>query len=390
MNPFQLRVAIFTGSYNYIRDGVALTLNRLVRFLESQDVPVLVFAPVGDKPAFDHSGELVGISSIGIPGRPEYRFALGLTKEAKTRLDAFHPTLIHVATPDRLGWGAVRYASDNGIPLVGSYHTHFTSYLKYYHAQFLENAGWKYLRRFYERCRQVYVPTPSMSDVLRGHGFATDIRLWGRSVDVRAFSPEHRNPAWRRSLGLADTDCVVAFVSRLVWEKDLMTYVHAIRKVQTLCPHVRPLIVGDGPAMTDMRRLVPGAVFTGFLSGPELSRAYASSDVFLFPSDTETFGSVTLEAAASGLPVVVANATGSRSLVASGLDGYLVPPRDVDVFANCVAMLASDERLRRRMSERARLRALARPSAEAVNAQLLRYYHEVTDASPRMHVRKAG
>lgn len=390
MNPFQLRVAIFTGSYNYIRDGVALTLNRFVRFLESQNIPALVFAPVGDKPAFEHSGELVGIPSLGFPGRPEYRFALGLTKDAKKRLDTFRPTLIHVATPDRLGWSAVRYAHAHELPLVGSYHTHFTSYLKYYHAQVLETAGWKYLQKFYEHCRQVYVPTPSMSDVLRDRHFSTDIRLWSRSVDVRAFSPEHRDPAWRRSLGLADTDCVVAFVSRLVWEKDLMTYVHAIRKVQAQFPHVKPLVVGDGPAMSDMRRLMPDGVFTGFLAGPELSRAYASSDVFLFPSDTETFGSVTLEAAASGLPVVVANATGSRSLVVSGLDGYLVPPRDVDVFANCVAMLAGDERLRRRMSERARLRTLARPSAEAVNAQLLRYYYEVTDASLPARVRKAG
>ena len=127
-----MRVAIFTGNYNHIRDGVSLTLNRLVDFLQRNNVEVLVFGPTIPKPAFEHNGTLIAVPSIQMPGRPEYRITTGFPKEARERLEAFNPDLIHLATPDILGIKALRWAEKNDVALVSSYHTHFSSYLKYY------------------------------------------------------------------------------------------------------------------------------------------------------------------------------------------------------------------------------------------------------------------
>src|SRR5699024_9215729 len=144
-----------------------------------------------------------------------------------------------------------------------------------------------------------------------------------------------------------------------VWEKNLQTYVDTIKRLQQDNSSVKAMIVGDGPARKELEHMLPNAHFTGFITGSELSKAYASSDVFLFPSETETFGNVTLEAMSSGLPCVVADATGSRSLVESGVNGYLAAPRDTKEFARCVSDIVNDKSLREKMSKAARQKALA-------------------------------
>lgn len=374
----ELRIAIFTGNYNHIRDGVSLTLNRLVEFLERQAIPVIVFGPTIDEPALEHNGEFVSVPSVPMPGRPEYRVTVGFPEKAQRRLREFNPTLIHLATPDLLGFRAMRWAQANDIQIVSSYHTHFTSYLKYYNLNMLELLGWKYLAWFYSQCTHVYVPSPSMADELNEQDITEGIRIWARGVYTDRFHPDKRDAEWRRSIGFDDDDTVVSFVSRLVWEKDLQTFVDVAKK---LGDSIKPLIVGDGPARKELETMLPEAYFTGFVTGENLYRSYASSDIFLFPSDTETFGNVTLEAMASGLPCVVADATGSRSLVESGVNGYLAPPRDTKEFAACVKKIADDETLRERMSKAARQKALAY-SWDNVNTKLLENYREALE-SPR-------
>ena len=374
----ELRVAIFTGNYNHIRDGVSLTLNRLVGFLESKDIPVIVFGPTVDEPAFDHNGELVAIPSVPMPGRPEYRVTVGFPDSAQRRLEEFNPTLVHLATPDVLGFRAMRWAQANDIQIVSSYHTHFTSYLKYYNLNMLELLGWKYLVWFYSQCKHIYVPSPSMADELNEKGITEGIRIWARGVYTDRFHPDKRDLEWRRSIGIQDDEKVVSFVSRLVWEKDLQTFVDVVKKLGS---SVKPLVVGDGPARKELETMLPEAHFTGFITDDELYRAYASSDIFLFPSDTETFGNVTLEAMSSGLPCVVADATGSRSLVESGVNGYLAPPRDTKEFAACVNKIAQDDELREKMGKAARQKALVY-SWENVNSKLLENYKEALE-SPR-------
>lgn len=374
----ELRVAIFTGNYNHIRDGVSLTLNRLVGFLEEEGVPVIVFGPTAEEPAFEHKGEFVPVPSVPMPGRPEYRVTVGFPDSAQNRLREFEPTLIHIATPDLLGFRAMRWAQTNEVQIVSSYHTHFTSYLKYYNLEMLELLGWKYLAWFYSQCKHVYVPSPSMADELNEKGIDKGIRIWARGVYTDDFHPDKRDMEWRRSIGYDDDDKIVTFVSRLVWEKDLQTFVDVAKK---LGDTIKPMIVGDGPARKELEAMLPDAYFTGFITGEELYRAYASSDVFLFPSDTETFGNVTLEAMASGLPCVVADATGSRSLVESGVNGYLAPPRSTKEFASCVRKIANDDQLREKMGHAARQKALAY-SWENVNRTLLENYKEALE-SPR-------
>jgi len=374
----ELRVAIFTGNYNHIQDGVSLTLNRLVAFLEEKGIPVIVFGPTIENPALDHEGEFVSVPSIPMPGRPEYRVTVGFPESAQNRLREFNPTLVHLATPDVLGFRAMRWAQANNIQIVASYHTHFTSYLKYYNLDMLKMLGWKYLAWFYSQCKHVYVPSPSMADELNDQGIDEGIRIWARGVNTEQFSPDFRDMEWRRSLGVTDTDKVVTFVSRLVWEKNLQTFVDATKKLKQNHDDIKVMVVGDGPAEKELEHMLPEAHFTGFITGDELSRAYASSDVFLFPSETETFGNVTLEAMSSGLPCVVADATGSRSLVESGVNGYLAPPRDTIAFAECVAKIAEDESLWEKMSKAARQKALAY-SWENVNNKLLENYREALE-----------
>ncbi len=370
-----LRVAIFTGNYNHIRDGVSLTLNRLVDFLESKGIEVLVFGPTIDDPPIDHNGELVPVPSVPMPGRPEYRVTIGFPESVQKRLREFNPNLFHIATPDLLGFRAMRYAQSNNIQIVASYHTHFTSYLKYYNLEMLEILGWKYLVWFYSQCKHVYVPSPSMADELNNQGIENGIRIWARGVNTDEFHPDKRDMEWRRSIGIKDEELVVSFVSRLVWEKDLQTYVDSVKKLEDAEVNIKPMIVGDGPARKELQQMLPEAHFTGFITGNELHKAYASSDIFLFPSDTETFGNVTLEAMSSGLPCVVADATGSKSLVESGITGYLVPPRNTEEFAKSVRKIAEDDELRKKMGETARQKALAY-SWERVNEKLLENYRE--------------
>lgn len=380
----ELRVAIFTGNYHHIRDGVSLTLNRLVKFLEEQEVPVIVFGPTVDEPAIDHEGEFVPVPSVPMPGRPEYRVTVGFPERAQKRLREFGPTLVHLATPDLLGFRAMRWAQSNEIQIVASYHTHFTSYLKYYNMEMLEMLGWKYLNWFYSQCKHIYVPSPSMAEELNEQDIEEGIRIWSRGVNTDHFSPEMRDMAWRRSLGIDDDEKVITFVSRLVWEKDLQTFVDVIKRVKSGGNKACAMVVGDGPARKELEDMLPDAHFTGYLKGDDLPRAYASSDIFLFPSDTETFGNVTLEAMSCGLPCVVADATGSKSLIEAGVNGFLAPPRDTEVFSGHVARLVKDDELRVRMGKTARQKAL--PYAwERVNARLLENYREaLQEPRPRL------
>lgn len=366
-----LRVALVTSSYDFIADGVALTLNRLVGYLERHGIEVLVFAPTADKPALAHQGTLVSVPSMPLPGRPEYRLAPGLPGFLKRQLLDFSPDLVHIAVPDLLGHAALSLAERHNIPAVASYHTRYETYLKHYwYLAGLEGILKAILRRFYGRCREVYVPSESVREVLLADGLKDNFRPWPRGIDTARFSPEKRKTEWRARHGIGADELVVLHVSRLVREKRLDTLTSALNRIAL--PH-RVVIVGDGPDRGFAERQLPHAIFTGFLNGEELATAYASCDIFVFPSDSESFGNVTLEAMASGLPCVCADATGSRSLVVAGETGFLAPADNADAFANHITALIQNSALRQRLGAAARARALAF-SWEETMARLLGYY----------------
>lgn len=372
----QLKVALFTGNYNHIRDGVSLTLNRWVQFLLNQGADVLIFGPAVKKPVLSHNGTLITVPSVKMPGRPEYRITTGFPHSQRKELADFNPDIVHLATPDLLGYKALKWAEKHRKPVVSSYHTHFTSYLKYYHLNILEPLGWAYLRWFYQNCKQVYVPTQSMIDELRQNGINRGLRIWARGVDTKLFHPSKKSEQWREKMGFGRDDIVVTFVSRLVWEKNLKLFADVVKKLENREQSVRSLVVGNGPAMAELEKMLSNTVFTGFLQGESLAVAYASSDVFFFPSDTETFGNVTLEAMASGLPCVVANASGSRSLVEHEKNGFLASVEKQDQFYEYVKKLTRDNQLRKNMG-RESLQKSADYTWEKINSDLLKNYNQV-------------
>ena len=341
-----LRLAIFSGVYDYIADGIALTLNRLVEQLEADGVEVLVFAPTAETAAFAHAGTLVSVPSFAIPGRSEYRCATVLGRTAGRRLEAFQPTLFHIAVPDILGLHAMSLARRRQIPVVASYHTRYETYPGYYGLGMVKPLLHGYLRRFYASADRVCAPSQSIAAEIEAAGYGRDIHVWGRGVDHQRFNPQKRSLQWRRDLGIGDDELIVLFVSRLVREKDLDTLAAVVEALTARSVAFRSVVVGDGPERASLEQRLPQALFTGFLGGDDLARAYASSDVFFFPSLTETFGNVTLEAMASGLPVVCADATGSRSLVKSGETGFVVVPKNKAAFANHLEQLLGNEPLR--------------------------------------------
>jgi phosphatidylinositol alpha 1,6-mannosyltransferase len=375
-----LRVALFAGNYNYMRDGASLTLNRLVDYLERQNIEVLVFSPEGKKPAFKHNGKLIGTPSIPmlIPGRDEYRISTSFPNFAKEKLEEFNPNLIHVATPDILNSGAIKWAQENRVQLVGSYHTHFTSYFNYYGLNPIEFLIWQFIKWFYGQCTHVYVPSMSMIEELEEQGITKGLKVWARGVNTELFSPAKRDMEFRRSIGIEDDEIVVTFVSRLVWEKELRTYVESLKRVQAKNPKIRALIVGAGQAQKEVEEMLPNAHFTGFVTGEELARAYASSDLFLFPSHTETFGNVTLEAMASGLPCLVADAIGSKSLVNDGVNGKWAEKQNVKDFTEKLEWLISDENRLKEMGDKSREMAVEY-EWDKINAGLVENYREAME-----------
>jgi phosphatidylinositol alpha 1,6-mannosyltransferase len=342
MNVTDLRIALFSGNYNYVRDGANQALNRLVGYLLRQGAAVRVYAPVVDEPAFPATGDLVGIRSVPIPGRGEYRAALGLPAAARRDLAAFAPNLVHLAAPDLLGHRALAWAERQRLAVLASVHTRFETYPRYYGLALLEPAVEALLRRFYRRCDAIVAPSDSMAQLLRDQRMSYDVGIWTRGVDRAIFRPDARDLAWRRGLGIADQDVVIGFLGRLVMEKGLDVFsdtIDALARRQV--PH-RVLVIGEGPARDWFERRLPQAVFAGFQGGADLGRAVASMDVLFNPSVTETFGNVTLEAMACGLPVVAAIATGSESLVEDGVTGRLVRPGAVAAFADALQAYAID------------------------------------------------
>ena len=352
MHPSDLRVALFSGNYNYVRDGANQALNLLVGHLLSRRVAVRVYSPTIANPAFPPTGDLVDVPAFPVPfGRSEYRMARGLTQTVRADLRAFAPNLIHVSAPELLGHRAVSYARSHDIAAVASLHTRFETYFDFYRLGFLRPIVSTLLTRFYNRVDQVVVPTPSIASLIRSWGVETPISLWPRGVDHDRFRPQTRDLAWRRSLGIGDDEMAVGFLGRLVLEKGLDVFAKVAGELRVRSVPHRILIIGEGPARDWFAERVPDAVFAGFQRGSALGRAVASLDVLFNPSVTETWGQVTSEAMAAGVPVVAARATGAVDLIDDGTTGFLVNPDDISGYADAIGRIVTDAMLREVMGE---------------------------------------
>jgi phosphatidylinositol alpha 1,6-mannosyltransferase len=368
-----LRLALFSGNYNYVRDGANQALNRLVEYLLRQGVQVRVYSPTVDTPAFPATGDLVDVPAIPIPGRSEYRFPLWLTGRIRRDLEQFNPNIVHVSSPDVVGHRAVTWARHHQVAVVASVHTRFDTYLAYYHMQALEPLARGLMRRFYHRCEVVLAPAQSTAAILRAQRMNRDIQTWTRGIDRNQFNPDRRDMDWRRSLGIADDEMVIAFLGRIVMEKGLDVFSDAIHAFATFGLKHRVLVIGEGPAQPWFEEQLPEALFVGQQTGDDLARALASADVFLNPSVTEAFGNVTLEAMACALPVIAAESTGATNIVRPGITGTLVDGTEPDEFADALAAYARDPELSRQHGE-AGLAVARTMDWDTINSAVIRAY----------------
>ena len=352
MDVTDLRIALFSGNYNYTRDGANQALNRLADYLLRQGAKLRVYSPVVDNPDFEATGDLVNVPNVRMPvkGRGEYRLPLRLGSKVEADLERFAPNTMHLASPDPSAHKALKWARAQDIPVLASVHTRFETYPRYYGLGFLEPVVEAGLRRFYNRCDALVAPSDSQIAELKAQEMHEDISIWSRGVDRDVFDPSRRDMEWRRANGLADDDVAIVFLGRLVMEKGLDVFADTIVELRRMqVPH-KVLVIGDGPARGWFEKALPGGTFVGFQTGKDLGRALASGDIFFNPSITETFGNVTLEAMACGLPVVAAGATGAASLVTPGETGQLVPPSKTDAFskgcAEALAPYCTDDALR--------------------------------------------
>jgi len=371
------RIALFTGAYSNIRDGVSLTLNKMVAFLEQNGHEFEIFAPTTEKPALEAVGKVLSVPSIPVPGRPEYRLSLLLSRYLQKELSRFNPDIVHIATPDIVGFQALLWAKLNSVPTACSYHTRFNSYLEYYNFGFVEPASWLIWKEFYGHCDHVYVPSKEIKEELESHGINKDVRIWARGVDADVFNPNFRCQDWRHQVGVGEDEVVVLLVARMVWEKNLELFAKTIERLQASGVKFKSVVVGEGPARKDLQKRLPDTAFLGSLKGVDLSTAYANADIFLFPSVTETFGSTTLEAMASGLPVVVANASGSNSIVDNNVTGFIADPKRVDEFVGYTERLILDSSLRASMGEAGKKRAITHFQYSKIFGDLIGFYTDL-------------
>ncbi|WNG51506.1 glycosyltransferase family 1 protein [Archangium minus] len=382
-----MRIAYFSEALLPLVDGVTLTLARLFETLEARQVDFRVFSAFSPPEDLRWAWRARRVGSLPFPLYRDYRMGLPPGGDVARELDAFRPQLIHVSTPSPMSLWAQRYARSRGIPVVSSFHTHFVAYLRYYGFGALEDTAWAFMRWFYSQCARVYVPTRRIMGELEAQGLRR-CELWSRGVDAVRFSPAHRDEELRRSVGASDAVPLLLLVSRLVREKDLDELVGLSRRLRARGHAFRLVLVGDGPMRAELQSLLPEAWFVGHQTGEALARWYASADLFVFPSTTETFGNVVLESLASGVPAVVVDAGGPPELVREGHCGAVARPRDVEDLTHQVEALLRPE-ARRPLSQRARAYALRRDT-QAVNGALVDSYAQVIAGRALPHLRVAS
>jgi phosphatidylinositol alpha 1,6-mannosyltransferase len=381
-----MRIAFFTESLLPLVDGVSLTLEHLFDDLERRGIEFRVFAPFEPPPEVPWAHRVRTLPSIKFPLYTDYRVSLPWGQGLTAELEAWEPDLIHVVSPTPAAVWARRFARRRDLPLVATFHTHFVSYFRYYRLGALERLGWALLRRFYRPCDAIYTPSAAMADELRAQGIAP-VRIWGRGVDTEVFAPAWRDPELRSAVGADEETPLLLMVSRLVKEKDLLDLPPMVRRLERDgVPH-RLVLVGDGPLRKELEAALPGAVFAGHQAGEALSRWYASADVFVFPSTTETFGNVVQEALASGVPAVVVDRGGPRTIVEPDVTGLIARANDPVDLAARVGRLLRNPALRRGMGRAARRQTEGR-SWERVNDVLIDGYLALAEPGPPPRARQ--
>lgn len=357
----RLRVGIVTETYGPEVNGVAMTVGRLVDGLLARGHSVQLIRPrqhPRDDPHRDGALEVWPVAGAAIPFYRDLRIGFPADRLLLERWRQTPPDVVHIVTEGPLGHSALAMARRLRLRVFSGFHTNFHAYSRHYGMGLLARPIVAYLRRFHNRTDCTLVPTEELATELRTLGFHR-LRVLARGVDTRLFDPAHRDPALRRSWGANPTDPVALYVGRLAAEKNLQLVLAAYRKLRAIRPATRLVLVGDGPLAARLQARHPEIVFPGMRIGADLATHYASADLFLFPSLTETFGNVTLEAMASGLAVVAFDYAAAHRHIVHGQSGLLAPRGDPAAFIEAASQLASDLALRRTLGQSARQAVLA-------------------------------
>ncbi|MEW6648092.1 MAG: glycosyltransferase family 1 protein [Pseudomonadota bacterium] len=348
-NRTRLHLGVVTETYPPEVNGVAMTIGRLVDEMSRRGHRIQLVRPrqgQGDTVAdalddeFDTPLSTTLVSGVTMPWYRELRLGLPAGSRLRQLWRRERPDVLYVATEGLLGWSAIREAARQNIPVISGFHTNFHSYSQHYQIGFLQRPIYDYLRRLHNRTACTLVPTEVQRKSLLADRFR-NVEVLGRGVDSRLFTPARRNEDLRRAWGLGRQDLAVIYVGRLAAEKNLPLAVHAFRAMRERNPNLRLIIVGDGPFYEDLYGNERDVIFCGVQTGVALAEHYASADIFLFPSETETFGNVTLEAMASGLAVVAFDYAAAHMHIEPKQEGLLVPLGDHAAFIATAAALAT-------------------------------------------------
>lgn len=334
-----LRIAYVTETFPPELNGVSLTVERTVRFLRARGHSVELIRPrqLGEA-ALDAADEL-RTAGCAIPMYPEMRFGLALVAPLARRFERTRPDVVHLATPGPLAWAALAAARSKGIATTSDFRTNFHQYARYYRIGWLADSALSLMRRFHNLTRCTFVPTRAAQKELAAAGFH-ELAVIGRGVDTDRFSPAARSAALREDWQ-ADAGPVLLTVGRLAAEKNVALALRAFERARERVPSTQMIVVGDGPSRARLEKAYPAARFVGVQRGTELAAYYASADAFLFPSLSDTFGNVVMEALASGLPVVAFDTAAAAEHVIDGASGRLVVPGDESAFIGATCDLAT-------------------------------------------------
>lgn len=320
-----MRVAIITENFLPKLDGVTRTLSRLLEHLQLNRHQAILLGPQSGMEQYA-GAEIIGTAGFPLPFYPELKFNFFRPLFVR-RLNEFRPDLVHLVDPVVLGAAGLGAARLLNLPVVSSYHTNLAAYCGHFGFPIFSRPMWNYNRFIHNLCALTFCPSPSTAAMLTKQGFE-HVRIWPRGVDTDLFNPHRRcaelRASWLQGRDI-DTDAtILLYAGRISWEKNLRLLTQAYRGMDTSRCHL--VIVGDGPALKEVQQELHGlpVTFTGYLTGEQLATAYASADVFAFPSTSETFGQVVLEAMASALPVVGVYSEGVCDLVQHGRTGYLL------------------------------------------------------------------
>ena len=355
-----LRISYVTETFPPEINGVAATVVRFVEHLRVQGWQVDLVRPRQPHEAGRETADELLTRGLPLPMYPDLRLGLVRSADLAARWRAAPPALVHVATEGPLGSAAIKAARALGLPVTSDFRTNFPAYSRHYRLGWAEGLVLSYLRRFHNRTRRCFVPTPTLKEELERTGFER-VAVVGRGIDTTRFSPALRCTALRSSWGADDEAPVLLYVGRLAAEKNVALAFAAHRALARHAPQTRLVVVGDGPLRERLQRAHPDAIFAGPRRGDDLARHYASADVFLFPSLTDTFGNVVLEALASGLLVVAYDYAAARVHLRAGANGLSAAPGDDAGFVAAAIEAAT------RLPRLAHLRAAARATAESLS-----------------------